>query len=502
MSAKNVDISFNNSFGSKGSSAGQFDYPSGITIEGSQMFVVDKQNHRIQVFDLNGNFDFAFGSQGNGDDEFYFPEDMCSNGVMLFVTDSSNHRIKVHDLSGVYINQFGTRGSGNDNFDYPVGIDLFGGELLIVDKQNQRVKRHRTNGLFEGEITGFNYPEGITTFNTNQFAVADSGNDLVRVFDSGYNALYNIQNNSFQYVVGVAECNEVLVVIDRQKNSFFNYNSNGELLSEYQNNFVFPIGIAYADDKVYLTDSNNHRIQIYDYAVNFEMLQSFQNIMNLTKQLYPTGRAWWMKLRGYFDRLHQGLALSEARAYEMSLALLFKILPDTENFTEEDAANWEKALGLITNTSLTLEERKTNIERKIQFPGTVLARQHHLYMQGELQKVGFNVFVNENRVPIGGGDYEIVNPVPAVYAQFAYGEAAYGAQGLGNFTKIANYIDETLDDSFIFGPDENLRATIFIGGATIGARADVDATRRAEFRELVLKLKPAQVGCFALIDYI
>jgi len=44
------------SWGTKGKEPGQFDLPHGLTIDGDRVFVVDRRNRRVQIFDLQGRF--------------------------------------------------------------------------------------------------------------------------------------------------------------------------------------------------------------------------------------------------------------------------------------------------------------------------------------------------------------------------------------------------------------------------------------------------------------
>jgi hypothetical protein len=121
------------------------------------------------------------------------------------------------------------------------------------------------------------------------------------------------------------------------------------------------------------------------------------DILKLTKQLYPTGRAFNLKPGSIFEKLHTGLGQSELRAWQDANAILNSILPDNDNFTTDDATQWEIRLGLITNTSISLADRKAAILRKMNHPGSIKARQNYLYVQDQLQTAGFNVNVFENR---------------------------------------------------------------------------------------------------------
>jgi len=229
------------------------------------------------------------------------------------------------------------------------------------------------------------------------------------------------------------------------------------------------------------------------------------NIKRLTNQLYPTGRAFKLFRDSEFKKLHDGLALSEQRAYDDALAILDAILPDNDNFTIDDATDWERRLGLVTNPAVSLDDRKLAILRKMNHPGTIPARQHFLYLEGQLQAAGFSVFVFENRFDDGFGGLETRNPGDVAIGSFTsvqHGQVQHGASqhGASLIDKIVNSIDPKVDESFDVGA--NLRSTFFIGGSPVGTAATVDVNRQDEFRQLVLKIKPAHTVAFLFINFI
>jgi hypothetical protein len=226
-------------------------------------------------------------------------------------------------------------------------------------------------------------------------------------------------------------------------------------------------------------------------------------ILALTKQLLPTGRAFRVPYNGYFEKLLNGLHASEARAYQDALSILDSALPDNDNFSTDDAAQWEKRLGLITNTAVDLADRKLAIKRKMAHPGLIPARQNYLYVQGQLQAAGFNVYVYENIFPGYFGNVTKTMDEWKVPSEFQYGQIRYGQQNYGpdyTQTLVANNIDEALDASFDVGA--TLRSTFFIGGSPEGTKADVPLIRKDEFRQLILKLKPTQMVAYLLIEYV
>ena len=84
------------SWGSAGAQPGQFDFPRGLsTDEIGNLFVADRNNHRMQMFTGAGVFLTSWGSSGAGEGQFNFPYAVRAgaNGV-VYVNDSSNHRLQ------------------------------------------------------------------------------------------------------------------------------------------------------------------------------------------------------------------------------------------------------------------------------------------------------------------------------------------------------------------------------------------------------------------------
>ena len=213
-----------------------------------------------------------------------------------------------------------------------------------------------------------------------------------------------------------------------------------------------------------------------------------------------------MPKSGWLESLMYALSLSENKAYNDALSIQNAILPDNADFTEDDATDWERRLGMITNSTVILEDRKKAIKRKMNHPGTIKARQHFLYIQGQLQAAGFDVYVYENRFPYYDGTYytrSIFSVVGTLGVnEFQHDDAQHGdAQHGGAYSNIiVNYIDEEIDNRFFI--TDNLRNTFFIGGTTLGSFANLTAARKDEFRQLILKLKPAEMVGYLLVNYV
>lgn len=248
-----------------------------------------------------------------------------------------------------------------------------------------------------------------------------------------------------------------------------------------------------------------------------------EKIVALTKQLYPTGRAFRIPAGSELEKLHLAIGGPQTKAYQDAVSILNAILPDNDKFLEADAADWERRLGLITNTSVSLSDRKLAILRKLSAPGRNPAKGAAKYIEGQLRAVGFDVYVHENipvmdpldvmitegigeldevesdEIDLGGSDTFFADLFTdgIELDEVELGEAELDETYFKN--KVVNHIDEEKDIVFDVG---DFSSIIFIGGQTKGTFANVYVNRKAEFRQLILKLKHTHITAYLLINYI
>lgn len=232
---------------------------------------------------------------------------------------------------------------------------------------------------------------------------------------------------------------------------------------------------------------------------------SLVNTMSdLVSQLYPTGRAFYIIKNGIKELLHSAFNRSFIRLVNDSQDTLNSIFPDNDNFTIDDCLLWEYRFGLITNTSLNITDRKNAILRKMSRGRNVPARQHKKYIEYQLQIAGFDVYVHENSFFEGGiWVYKTPEQITAGgtnIVQHGNGfQHGIGAEhGSSGSQLIANSFKP--NESYSVA-NENLWATFFIGGQVLGDMANIHPKREQEFRELVLKLKPAHLVAFTFINF-
>ncbi|MGD9099745.1 MAG: hypothetical protein PVF45_04640, partial [Anaerolineae bacterium] len=144
---------------------GEFCEPWGIAAgPDGKIYVADTWNHRIQVFDADGQFLGQVGSFGQPDGssvssspaKFYGPRDVAVDQEnRVYVSDTGNKRIQVFsphkDLGDSlnYLTSLGGPGIIEGRLDEPVGLTIGPDNLLYVaDTWNQRIQVFTLDGAF------------------------------------------------------------------------------------------------------------------------------------------------------------------------------------------------------------------------------------------------------------------------------------------------------------------------------------------------------------------
>ena len=140
----NPDLTFSHSFGKEGSANGQFKHPLDIAIDSQGLvYVADTDNHRIQKFTPSGKFVAQFGRYGFGHEQLQYPHGITidTGGTgLVYVSEWSNHSVSVFTSDGVFVSSFGREGSNIDQFNCPRGLSFDKeGFLYVCDSSNKRL---------------------------------------------------------------------------------------------------------------------------------------------------------------------------------------------------------------------------------------------------------------------------------------------------------------------------------------------------------------------------
>ena len=114
----NPDLTVSSSFGSHGSDNGQLNVLYDIAFDSTgNLYVVDWDNHRIQVFTEAGQYLRQFGKRGSGNGELNGPASISIDSEdVVYVAEWKNHRVSVFTCEGKFLTSFGTLGDGPGQF--------------------------------------------------------------------------------------------------------------------------------------------------------------------------------------------------------------------------------------------------------------------------------------------------------------------------------------------------------------------------------------------------
>ena len=175
--------------GSSGSREGYFSKPSDILMGKDQLvYVADKGNNRVQVFNSEGVFLNAFTKAASNqplDSPVALAQDRKGN---LYVLCAERKVIVCLSPDGKVMREIGSKLSEKNLFDYPVGLAIDGTELLVLDAGAANVKVFTLAGKFLREFCAkgsgrgdLKNPASLAVMDKGRMAISDSGNRRIQV---------------------------------------------------------------------------------------------------------------------------------------------------------------------------------------------------------------------------------------------------------------------------------------------------------------------------------
>lgn len=293
--------------GVAGSDNGHFYSPRRIAIYGDILYVADRANHRVQIFNVANPLSPAYlhtigisGVPGSDNDHLDYPQGVSIDSNFIYVADSNNARVQVF-WRGSYAYAWtigGSWGSGNDQFGYIEDVSVgSSGELYISDAGNDRVQKYGSDWTYERtygttdvpyltDEFHFNSPSGVAVSEDGSIYLVESrGHRLIKL-DSAGNQLWTVgepgisagdnEHLSYPQDVGVDGLDRAYVV-DSVNHRIQVFQENGTYLATIGGTWgsgldqlKSPQGLAIDSlNRLYIADTDNHRVQIYDSNRNY-----------------------------------------------------------------------------------------------------------------------------------------------------------------------------------------------------------------------------------------
>lgn len=207
--------------------------PVGVALGKDRLFVADSVLGKVFILDHKGK-QLAVISGLQRPTGLAFDNE----NSRLYVADTLTHRIVVFNAEGRQLLEFGKRGTGDAEFNFPSHIFLSEGKLLVNDNMNFRIQTFDIDGHFlssfgiHGDGSGaFSQPKGVAADSMGNIYVAGATIDRVQVFSP-------------------------------QGEFLLAFGSKGSGAGE----FLMPTGVTIADDQIYVADSFNRRVQVFQFT--------------------------------------------------------------------------------------------------------------------------------------------------------------------------------------------------------------------------------------------
>ena len=210
----------------------------------------------------------AWGATGSGPGQFSNPSDLAvgPNGD-IYVVDRDNHRVQQFSPDGVFIREWGTFGSGLGQFSSPHGIDAdSAGNLYVTDRGNHRIVKYGPDGTFERM-----WGEGVSTNTNGSFEVCTTApcfGGFPDTFPGAVSAPEGVTVDAFDNIYVSEFFGTQRVQVFRPDGSLtgISWGSVGTGNGQFNR----PTAVAASNNgEIYVSDRDNHRVQKFDSAGNF-----------------------------------------------------------------------------------------------------------------------------------------------------------------------------------------------------------------------------------------
>jgi DNA-binding beta-propeller fold protein YncE len=284
--------------------------PSGMALDAQgNLYVADTLNHRIQVFDSEGNFLITWGSEGSGDGQFNFiygdpAHNLAVGGVAVdgegnvYVADGGNARIQKFDSNGNFLTTWGSSGNGDGQFIRPADLTVDRqGNVYVIDDRSlpPRIQKFDTDGNFLARFAEdlLGDPGLIVADEEGNIYVTDVANGTILKLDGNGSLIATFggegtADGQLSGPLGIDLDSEGnLYVVDSGNGRIQKLDNNGNFLFKW-GRFRDPYGIRIdSEGNIYISDYVNDRIQKYRLTTPPTALEPVEFVWSMTGDPNP-----------------------------------------------------------------------------------------------------------------------------------------------------------------------------------------------------------------------
>lgn len=260
------------------------------------LYIADTGRNRIVKCDQRGNLLREVGGFGFDQQQFDRPVDVwAGNGLDVFVVDYNNQRLERYDKDLNYISSYYSDELQEESrqFGYPAAVGLSAnGEIFLADHEFNRVLRIDAFGQPKSSFGDFNWGEGrlsrpakILITAQREIFVSDSTADAIVAFDDYGNFVRRLGEGILRDPAGMAalraeggarSAGDILLAADRGNHRVVSFSRAGEKIFDFggrgraPEHFLFPADVAVAGQRLFVLDTGNNRVQIFDMKMEKE----------------------------------------------------------------------------------------------------------------------------------------------------------------------------------------------------------------------------------------
>lgn len=138
--------------GGVGNQRGEFKMLQDVAVDRQgRIYALDTLGTPVQVFDKNGKFIYRFGSLGEGVQDVSFPAALfIDRHDQIWIVDKAQHCLKVFGRSGAFLRKFGDYGLGESTLFYPIDADIDDfGRVYVLEVGARRLQVFSLKRPFE-----------------------------------------------------------------------------------------------------------------------------------------------------------------------------------------------------------------------------------------------------------------------------------------------------------------------------------------------------------------
>ncbi len=244
---------------------------------GGGWIAADYEFHQVCVFNADASLRLRFGGWGNAPGAFRYPIAVTTDSQgCIHVADEKNTRIQKFTAQGEFLLSYGDTGAPDEKLGPVFWLAADGQDRIWVpDPSRDRVRVFDSNGkpvrdIVSGEMQ---QPASVCFLGDGRYCIGDGSQDALKLFGPDGRLIQSLKKDA-------AGCGEIyalafhpghgLFAADYWGQRILHLDENLLLLSVFENGgrrrgeWGKVSGIAIIEDRLFVGDCDNHRIQAFD----------------------------------------------------------------------------------------------------------------------------------------------------------------------------------------------------------------------------------------------